>query len=197
MDPNDSVSEEVMGPATEPMDEDMEASVNGNDAAFDDSESSSSEEESSEEENGPIPTSSSKKKTTKEKKKKATKTTNGTDSSTAKKVKKPRKTYLPGMQMKEGETLVCEESAYVTLHTFTTIAPCLSFDIIPDSLGSNRTKFPLTAYAVGGTQAQRSHANNLIVMKVLYLIPCKNNLPPQKKRIHTRINRMCNLIFVL
>lgn len=80
---------------------------------------------------------------------------------------KPKKAYLPGMQLKDGETLECDESAYVTLHTFTTVAPCLSFDIIPDSLGPNRTKFPLTSYAVGGTQAQRSHANSLIIMKVI------------------------------
>ena len=82
----------------------------------------------------------------------------------SKKVK--RSTYLPGMQMQEGETLVCEESAYITLHTFTTTSPCLSFDIIPDNLGHGRNKFPLTAYSVSGTQAQRSHANNLLVMKV-------------------------------
>ncbi len=68
--------------------------------------------------------------------------------------------------MKEGETLICDESAYVTLHTFTTSAPCLSFDIIPDGLGGDRGNFPLTSYLVSGTQAQRSHANNLIVMKV-------------------------------
>lgn len=82
------------------------------------------------------------------------------------KAAKPKKAYLPGMQLKEGETLECDESAYITLHTFTTVAPCLSFDIIPDSLGPNRTKFPLTSYVIGGTQAQRSHANSLIIMKV-------------------------------
>jgi hypothetical protein len=86
-----------------------------------------------------------------------------------------KKAYLPGMQMKEGETLVCDETAYTTLHTFTTAAPCLSFDIIPDGLGHNRVKFPLTSYLISGTQAQRSHANQLIIMKVivsiLYIFP--------------------------
>ncbi len=96
-------------------------------------------------------------------------TTTGAGEAKKKKKKKKSKkgsTYLPGMQMQDGETLVCEESAYIALHTFTTTSPCLSFDIIPDSLGYDRSKFPLTAYSVSGTQAQRSHANNLLVMKV-------------------------------
>jgi len=54
----------------------------------------------------------------------------------------------------------------LSLHTFTTTSPCLSFDIIPDNLGTDRNTFPLTSYLVGGTQAARSHANSLIVMKV-------------------------------
>lgn len=45
-------------------------------------------------------------------------------------------------------------------------APCLSFDIIPDGLGADRTDFPHTAYLVAGTQAAHSFTNRLIVMKM-------------------------------
>lgn len=80
--------------------------------------------------------------------------------------KKPKEVYLPGKQLDEGEELVCDESAYIMLHQASTGAPCLSFDIIPDELGDQREKFPLTAYMVAGTQAARTHVNNLIVMKM-------------------------------
>ena len=45
-------------------------------------------------------------------------------------------------------------------------APCLSFDIIPDGLGNDRTDFPLTTYLIAGTQAAHSFTNRLIVMKM-------------------------------
>ena len=45
-------------------------------------------------------------------------------------------------------------------------APCLSFDIIPDGLGAERTAFPHTAYLLSGTQASTSFTNRLIVMKM-------------------------------
>jgi len=38
-------------------------------------------------------------------------------------------------------------------HTAQTGAPCLSFDILRDSLGDGRVEYPLTAYLVAGTQA--------------------------------------------
>ncbi|XP_053967498.1 glutamate-rich WD repeat-containing protein 1 [Anastrepha ludens] len=79
---------------------------------------------------------------------------------------KPKEVYLPGKPLKEGEELVCDESAYIMLHQASTGAPCLSFDILPDELGAGREKFPLTAYMVAGTQAASAHVNNLIVMKM-------------------------------
>lgn len=78
----------------------------------------------------------------------------------------PKEVYLPGRALKADEELVCDESAYVMLHQASTGAPCLSFDIIADELGSEREQFPLTAYMVAGTQAARTHVNNLIVMKM-------------------------------
>lgn len=45
-------------------------------------------------------------------------------------------------------------------------APCLSFDIIPDGLGAERSDFPHTAYLLSGTQASTDFTNRLIVMKM-------------------------------
>lgn len=69
------------------------------------------------------------------------------------------KTYLPGQPLKDDEHLICDQSAYVMLHQAQTGAPCLSFDIIPDNLGNDRTQFPMTAYLVAGTQASSAHLN--------------------------------------
>lgn len=67
--------------------------------------------------------------------------------------------YLPGKALEEGEKLVCDQSAYIMLHQAQTGAPCLSFDVVPDTLGSGRESFPMTAYLVAGTQAARAHTN--------------------------------------
>ncbi|KAI5716376.1 hypothetical protein M8J76_005486 [Diaphorina citri] len=45
-------------------------------------------------------------------------------------------------------------------------APCLSFDIIKDELGDERTAYPQTLYAVAGTQSKKFNFNRLIVMKM-------------------------------
>lgn len=70
-----------------------------------------------------------------------------------------REVYLPGKELDVGEELVCDESAYIMLHQARTGAPCLSFDIIPDQLGSNREAFPMACYIVAGTQAAKAHVN--------------------------------------
>jgi ribosome assembly protein RRB1 len=44
--------------------------------------------------------------------------------------------------------------------------PCLSFDLIPDTLGFMRRSFPQTLYLCAGTQAVDPLANRLVVMKV-------------------------------
>ncbi|XP_075168628.1 WD repeat-containing protein 1 l(2)09851 [Haematobia irritans] len=76
------------------------------------------------------------------------------------------KVYLPGKPLQADEELVCDETAYIMLHQASTGAPCLSFDIIRDELGVDREEYPLTAYMIAGTQAARTHVNNLIVMKM-------------------------------
>jgi ribosome assembly protein RRB1 len=68
---------------------------------------------------------------------------------------KPEEVYLPNKPLDEGEELICDQSAYVMLHQAQTGAPCLSFDVIRDSLGDNRETYPLTAYIVAGTQASQ------------------------------------------
>lgn len=74
--------------------------------------------------------------------------------------------YLPGKPLAEGEELICDQTAYIMLHQAQTGAPCLSFDVIKDSLGDSRESFPLTAYVIAGTQAAQAHVNSLIVMKL-------------------------------
>lgn len=74
--------------------------------------------------------------------------------------------YLPGPNLQEGEELVVDESAYRLLHDAQSGAPCLSFDVIPDDLGNSRESYPLSMYIVAGTQAARTHINNLLVIKM-------------------------------
>ncbi|EFN70760.1 Glutamate-rich WD repeat-containing protein 1 [Camponotus floridanus] len=76
------------------------------------------------------------------------------------------KVYLPGQALEEGEELAVDKSAYRLLHHAQSGAPCLSFDIIPDDLGNCRESYPLTMYIVAGTQAAKTHINNLLVMKM-------------------------------
>ena len=46
-------------------------------------------------------------------------------------------------------------------------APCLSFDILRDSLGDSRTYYPMTAYLTSGTQGGKENYNILIKMAEL------------------------------
>jgi len=80
-----------------------------------------------------------------------------------------KEVFLPGDKMEEGEELTYDRSAYEMYHAAQTNAPCLSFDVIPDSLGESRTEFPMTAYIVAGTQAAPGKQNHVIVMKMSQL----------------------------
>ena len=80
-----------------------------------------------------------------------------------------QQTFIPGRdKLAAGESLSPDVSAYEMLHTLSTTWPCLSFDFIRDSLGDVRTRYPMTLYAVAGTQAEsrRSQDNELLVMKL-------------------------------
>jgi ribosome assembly protein RRB1 len=80
-----------------------------------------------------------------------------------------QQTFIPGRhQLEKGQTLSPDLSAYDMLHTLSTTWPCLSFDILKDSLGNDRKTYPATVYAVAGTQAEsrKTKDNELLVMKL-------------------------------
>ncbi|KAL5175273.1 Glutamate-rich WD repeat-containing protein 1 [Glycine soja] len=86
-------------------------------------------------------------------KKKGSKKEGGSSSSLAPEI--PAKVWQPGVdKLEEGEELQCDPSAYNSLHAFHIGWPCLSFDILRDSLGLVRTEFPHTVYFMAGTQYQ-------------------------------------------
>jgi len=64
-----------------------------------------------------------------------------------------KQTYLPGVKLAADETLVPDNSVYPCLHQLSYAWPCLSFDILKDTLGVERSGFPQTAWIVTGTQA--------------------------------------------
>lgn len=80
-----------------------------------------------------------------------------------------KQTFIPGRtKLEPGQTLAPDPSTYEMLHTLSAPWPCLSFDIVRDSLGDNRKTFPATVYAVAGTQAEapRAKENELLVLKL-------------------------------
>lgn len=87
-----------------------------------------------------------------------------------------KQVWRPGIdRLGEDEELDFDNSAYIAFHRLRTEWPCLSFDIIPDKLGTGRTRFPLTAYLLAGTQADRASQNKLEVLKVSDMHKTKND----------------------
>jgi ribosome assembly protein RRB1 len=66
---------------------------------------------------------------------------------------KELETYLPGIKLEDGEQLVPDNSVYLALHSLSYAWPCLSFDILRDNLGEDRSTYPHTSWLVTGTQA--------------------------------------------
>lgn len=79
----------------------------------------------------------------------------------------PTNVYIPGVgaPLENGQTLEPDQSAYEMLHRLNVTWPCLSFDILRDTLGTNSRKYPHSAYFVAGTQADTAKNNELMVMK--------------------------------
>jgi len=75
--------------------------------------------------------------------------------------------FRPGIdKVAEGEELERDDSAYVMYHALRMEWPCLSFDILRDSLGHNRQRFPHTVLLVTGSQADSSDKNKLTLLKL-------------------------------
>lgn len=66
-------------------------------------------------------------------------------------------------ELEEGDELEYDSTAYHLYHSLRPEWPCLSFDVIRDSLGTNRSRYPHTVFAVAGTQADRADNNRLQV----------------------------------
>ncbi|XP_071721478.1 protein HEAT STRESS TOLERANT DWD 1-like [Rutidosis leptorrhynchoides] len=93
----------------------------------------------------------------------------------------PAKVWQPGVDaLEEGEELQCDPSAYNSLHAFHIGWPCLSFDVVRDSLGLVRTEFPHTIYCVTGTQANNA-PNSIGIFKISNISGKRKELVPTKK----------------
>ena len=82
----------------------------------------------------------------------------------------PQQVFHPGLHdVDEGEELDYDRTAYDCLHKWALDWPCLSFDIVKDSLGDQRSAFPHTAFMVAGTQAAPGEQNYISVMRLCNL----------------------------
>uniref|UniRef100_A0A803MRT4 Histone-binding protein RBBP4-like N-terminal domain-containing protein n=1 Tax=Chenopodium quinoa TaxID=63459 RepID=A0A803MRT4_CHEQI len=100
--------------------------------------------------------------------KKAKKKTKGSNNSEASSSSMPpARVWQPGVDtVGEDEELQWDPSAYNSYHAFHMGWPCLSFDIIQDTLGLVRTEFPHTIYVVAGTQADKPSLNSIEIFKL-------------------------------
>jgi ribosome assembly protein RRB1 len=74
--------------------------------------------------------------------------------------------FRPGIdKLEPGEVMDYEPGTYEMMHSAQVNWPCLSFDVMTDSLGVARAKYPMTAYVVAGTQAEPGQDCHLVVMK--------------------------------
>ncbi|KAJ7955881.1 putative WD-repeat protein [Quillaja saponaria] len=92
----------------------------------------------------------------------------------------PAKVWQPGVdKLEEEEELQCDPSAYNSLHAFHIGWPCLSFDIVHDTLGLVRTGFPHTVYFMAGTQAEKASRNSIGIFKVSNISGKRRELVPK------------------
>jgi hypothetical protein len=77
------------------------------------------------------------------------------------------KVFMPGTHvLDKDEILEPDDSVYIMRHTMNVKWPCLSFDVLRDSLGDQRQRYPATAYLVAGTQADVAKNNEVSVYKL-------------------------------
>ncbi|XP_015889184.1 protein HEAT STRESS TOLERANT DWD 1 [Ziziphus jujuba] len=94
----------------------------------------------------------------------------------------PAKVWQPGVDnLEEDEELQCDPTAYNSLHAFHIGWPCLSFDIVRDSLGLVRSEFPHTVYLVAGTQAEKASWNSIGIFKISNISGKRRELVPATK----------------
>lgn len=75
--------------------------------------------------------------------------------------------FIPGTHvLGKDEILEPDDTVYLMRHSMNVNWPCLSFDILRDSLGDERQRYPATAYLVTGTQATDPHNNEIAVYKM-------------------------------
>jgi ribosome assembly protein RRB1 len=73
--------------------------------------------------------------------------------------------WRAGDSMASDEKLDYDSSAYDMLHRLHMEWPCLTFAFAKDGLGEQRSKYPLTSFAVAGTQAEQTSQNKLVCAK--------------------------------
>ena len=78
-----------------------------------------------------------------------------------------KRVFRPGIdKIAEGEELIYDPSAYVMYHSLRTEWPCLSFDLVKDTFGETRHRFPLSMILVTGSQADKAENNKLTLLKL-------------------------------
>lgn len=70
--------------------------------------------------------------------------------------------------------------------------PCLSFDVIRDTLGASRKTFPHTAYFVSATQAETEDENQLLVTKISELQYTKDDGTTEEALPDPKVNVVGN-----
>lgn len=79
--------------------------------------------------------------------------------------------YLPHLSRPLGpnEVLEADPTVYEMLHNVNMPWPCLTLDIIPDNLGSERRSYPQSLLMTTATQASRKKENELMVLSLSQL----------------------------